>query len=180
MTTAISTDPRTVERPIADLRPGDRIHTIRSARTGEWTTLKRPLLVTHALAPVNLGGPEGVRVFSRTGIDHVLYPGSIDVVEALRERGYASRDAAVRAATKAAGWSTKGGCYFRPIPGSIATFGYRCFEYTGVKGLDQAGPSYVRKGWVVAAGTRWFVTYAPTDYAARVAAQDAQIAQDTR
>lgn len=160
-----ATDPRMIERPLADLRPGDRIHAVRSARTGDWTTLRRPLLVTHAIAPVALGGPAGVRLWNGTGVDHVLYPDSIDVVETVRERGQAGRDSATRLAAKAAGWSTKGGRYFRADPSGTAEFGYPRFLYTGIASAVEAGVAFTRDGWIVQIGQRWYVTHRPAEYA---------------
>lgn len=141
-------DPRATERPLAELRPGDRIFAVRSARTGEWRDLPRPLLTTHPLAPVHLGGPEGVRVYNADGVDHVLYPDSISEVTMVRERGYATRHhAAWAAVTTLLGWTRRGG-YYLDHNG----------EWTGFRSADRLDHYAVTNHMVTQVGTRWYVT----------------------
>lgn len=141
-----ATDPRIVERALDDLQPGDRIVRYRSARTGTWQAPRRTLLVTHALAPVHLGGPKGVRLFNSGGIDHVLYPDSIDRVEVVPDRGVSSPNAVAWHAVKTLGWTASGGCYFNADGQFI------------VRGADQLVRYALAKGLIAHLGTRWYIT----------------------
>lgn len=135
----------------------------RNAKVGDLVThindheLHRPLRVIAELAVLDPSDPsqgQGVELESGTLVRHVLYPDQHKKVTVLRTRGYASRNAAVIAARKAAGWTSSGGCYFRPAD---VVNDVQMWAYTGIKGYDQAAPVFIRRGWIVELGGRWFV-----------------------
>lgn len=156
---------------LADLRPGDRITRVHDRRTGTWYDLPAPALVTDALAPVwgELGGPDGVRLHSVTEVEHVLYPDFVDQVAATHDRGHTTRDAATRAARKAAGWTVRGGHYYRPDPAESNRIGYVQYAYAGFQGADTAGARFATWQWIVRLGDRWYVTARPAAWAVNAA-----------
>ena len=152
----------TLTMPLGKVRVGDVVTHV--VTRGELIALDKPRMVIAALADVEAGA-RGVGLHSTTGVESVLYTEAVSAVRVtLRQRGYGSAEAATSAAVKMRGWTTRGGAYFRPVRGSIASEGYRRWEYTGIRGADDATARFTRHGHVVQVGGRWYVTGQTLDH----------------